>query len=850
MNIRLRCICKILLLICLSQAAWAQVLRGTIADTTGIPIPFVSVYVKNSTYGVSGNQKGDYQLQLKPGSNTLVFSLVGFIKEERIVQLKQGETRTLNIVLREQTALMPLEIYSDTRDIAREVVGKARENRADYREKLQNLAFRTYMKISLEKQSPNDSISKALRNDSLAKNSEAMEEVFKREHLNLIESLSEVQREQNQVFEYVLGYHDYAETRPQRDIESSTGFEYGEKDVAKTSEPYRNPYLLDSRNAFLEYDFYSTYLDIPLLTENKLMSPIGQGSALNYSYDLSSTFYENGRKIYQIAVKPLFKTEALFKGTIFIEDSSFALKAVDLEVNPTSLFFYKDFRIIQNYRQEKPGIYVPFRREFIYTTREGKTTFHGATRCDHSNFVVNPALPRGNLSNEVQRFDDSAFDRDSLYWAENRTIAMKDAELEYIHRCDSLRKWFASKQYNQERDSAYNRITFWDVTLSGIGYRNREKNYRVFINPLLAQMIFFGIGGYRHRLGGSFSKDYFNSRILEVEGDIDYGFANKDVKGKLGIGYTYIPKKFVRTFVRVGDFYEMINTYASLGSVFSRSNYVRSQTISVAQRMEITNGLFAEITLDYSDQKPISNLKQDQWSQTVFGDVNNPIDFERYVKTEIRLDAKYRFKQKYIIKRNKKIILGSKWPELTFVYRKGISGLFGSEVDFDYLELGIRDEMEPARLGNGEWSVLCGSFVNQKNLRILEHRYFRGSDFFFFSDPTRSFQLLGPTLSTANAFLRGNFVHHFNGLLLNKIPLINRLKLAEAAGAGFLMIPEKKFAHSEFFVGLMRPIRIRKQLFRIGIFAVTADNSFNKLRFSWKFGFQFFNTYSRKWSYV
>jgi hypothetical protein len=105
-------------------------------------------------------------------------------------------------------------------------------------------------------------------------------------------------------------------------------------------------------------------------------------------------------------------------------------------------------------------------------------------------------------------------------------------------------------------------------------------------------------------------------------------------------------------------------------------------------------------------------------------------------------------------------------------------------------------------------------------------------------------------LSTANAFIRGNFVHHFNGLLLNKIPLINRLKLAEAAGAGFLMIPEKNFAHSEFFVGLMRPIRIRKQLFRIGIFAVTADNSFNKLRFSWKFGFQFFNTYSRKWSYV
>ncbi|MFN9944836.1 MAG: hypothetical protein ACK56I_35760, partial [bacterium] len=166
---------------------------------------------------------------------------------------------------------------SDTRDIAREVIGEARERRASYREKVQDISFRTYMKISLEKEFPDDSASKARLNDTVISGAEAMEEVFKREHLNLIESLSDVRRSGSNIYEYVLGYHDYAETRPQRDIESSTGFEYGEKDVARTAEPYRNPYLLDSRNAFLEYDFYSTYIDVPILTENKLMSPIGQG---------------------------------------------------------------------------------------------------------------------------------------------------------------------------------------------------------------------------------------------------------------------------------------------------------------------------------------------------------------------------------------------------------------------------------------------------------------------------------------------------------------------------------------------------------------------------------------------
>ena len=98
-------------------------------------------------------------------------------------------------------------------------------------------------------------------------------------------------------------------------------------------------------------------------------------------------------------------------------------------------------------------------------------------------------------------------------------------------------------------------------------------------------------------------------------------------------------------------------------------------------------------------------------------------------------------------------------------------------------------------------------------------------------------------------------MHHFEGNILNKIPVVHWLKLSLAGGAGFLLIPKDKLAHGEFFVGIERITRIKKQLFRIGIYAVTADNtldisnsSFNS-NFTLKFGVSYYNPVNRKWDF-
>jgi hypothetical protein len=55
--------------------------------------------------------------------------------------------------------------------------------------------------------------------------------------------------------------------------------------------------------------------------------------------------------------------------------------------------------------------------------------------------------------------------------------------------------------------------------------------------------------------------------------------------------------------------------------------------------------------------------------------------------------------------------------------------------------------------------------------------------------------------STAEEYLEAHLEYNFAGFILNKFPLIRKLKLQEIAGANYLSTPELK-AYNEFYFGL------------------------------------------------
>ncbi|MEZ4996433.1 MAG: SusC/RagA family TonB-linked outer membrane protein [Bacteroidales bacterium] len=80
----------------------AQVaIKGSVVDDQNIPLPGVSVLVKNTFRGTMSGSDGAYSISAQP-SDTLVFSMVGMVTQEIVV----GSQTIINVVLATETTVM------------------------------------------------------------------------------------------------------------------------------------------------------------------------------------------------------------------------------------------------------------------------------------------------------------------------------------------------------------------------------------------------------------------------------------------------------------------------------------------------------------------------------------------------------------------------------------------------------------------------------------------------------------------------------------------------------------------------------------------------------------------------
>ncbi|MFL5789168.1 MAG: DUF5686 family protein, partial [Flavisolibacter sp.] len=286
-----------------------------------------------------------------------------------------------------------------------------------------------------------------------------------------------------------------------------------------------------------------------------------------------------------------------------------------------------------------------------------------------------------------------------------------------------------------------------------------------------------------------------------------------------------------------------------------RSSFFLNNYLAAGHGLEISNGLFVYTELDYALRRSAVGYKTNSKIDTLLGGVltnnnNQPISFDPFNAAYSKLTLKYTPKQRYIREPKEKIILGSKWPTVFLTWRKGIPGILESEADFDYLEYGLEQQINIGILGNLHYTVKTGSFLNKKDLKLLDYHYQRRGDPFLFMNPDEAFQALDSTFAVFKRFYQGHVVHEFNGALINKIPLLKKLQLREIAGGGFLIAPERNLRYAELFAGVERVFKwpfnpLTK--FKLGVYVVgSAANQFsNPIQF--KLGLTTWDKRRNKW---
>lgn len=815
------------------QEATVQ-LTGKIVNAQKQPIPYATVYFKNTSYGSVAGLNGAFSISSSLGTQTLIVRSIGYADAERTIQVGTTNKKIEITLSSTATSIGEVLVSSDNRDLGKQIITKVRNNRKMYLDNVAGYVCNLYSKTSIEYGVPDG--------DDLKQT-----DFLNKEKVNFIESYSELHYAKPDKYKEIkLAYRDLGK-RDQSEF--TLDFSFQSTNAYENQVTLNNPLLFEPDKNEVDFNFYKGVIAIPSFNENPYTSPIGATALLMYDFELKESFFQGAKKIYKIQVIPKFKTANLFQGFLFIEDESFALIGTELEIPAHSLKFFKYFKLIQRYKEVAPQKYVLVDEEFSYHTNLKKDkSAYGNTLLRYSNYDLDSKLNSLlHLGSTV--YSEDAYEKSDSFWRDIRPNTLKPKEISFIRVQDSMKAYKKSPAYLRYLDSLPHRIGIWDITLNGIWIQNREKKTTLFFNSLLNTVRPFAVGGYRQSISGWWNKEWKKANALKIDYDVNYGFKNKNFKGRLGARYTYLPKKFGSFRVSASNNYEMLNDYESLAATFSRSNYVDRMQLGLGTVYELYNGVLLDAHAGYGQLTSIQDLRLSNWSEDLFGSTNIPQDFGTYREVLLTINLTLVPFQKYVMTPYKKLIKGSSYPTFNVQYRKGLNDILNSDVDYDFLEVTAAQEISLRSFGLFNYKVFAGRFLNDEQIRIADRKFFRGSDAFLFSDPLRSFQLLGPSISTTNSYLQSQFIHHFNGAIMNKIPIINRTRIHAFGGGGALFVQDDNFRHAEFYAGLERTFRIKKQLFRFSSAYVIADSNHSDLGSGVKFGIDFYNSFTNKWSY-
>ena len=124
-------------------------IAGTVTDHKGNVLPFASILIKGTTKGGTANNEGRYQLNLEPGTYTVVCQYVGYNRQEKVVEVST-QTVTLNFQLSlQEVSLAEVVIKPGGEDPAYAIIRNAIKKREHYLNQLDRFQCEVYIKGQL-----------------------------------------------------------------------------------------------------------------------------------------------------------------------------------------------------------------------------------------------------------------------------------------------------------------------------------------------------------------------------------------------------------------------------------------------------------------------------------------------------------------------------------------------------------------------------------------------------------------------------------------------------------------------------------------------------------------------------
>ncbi len=768
----------------------AQV-RGKVTDMKGEPLPFVSIYVQGTTNGTTSNLEGGYSLVLGKGNYQVVFQSIGYKQHAETVEMK-GEPIKLNVQLSEETIeLTGVEIKANAEDPAYPIIRKAIEKRDYYRKQVESYTCEVYIKGNVKVlESPKQLLGKDIGDLDGNLDTTGQGIVY------LSESVSKLYFKQPDKQKEIM--------ESSKVSGNNQGFSY------------------NSAQDF-NVDLYKNYSEFG----RNVISPIADIAMNHYKYRLEGAFVdEGGRLVNKIAVLPKNFADPVYRGFIYIVSDSWNIQSADLFTTGLSaqIPLFDTLSVRQNFVPvDKPDVWRMFSQTFSIHGGFFGFKFGGSFTAIYRNYDLDAKLPDKFFTNEIMKVNEGANVKDSAYWNETRPVPLTVEEsVDYIKK-DSIRVLRESKPFMDSIDHKENKPEWGDL-LFGYTWQNSWKRHSITLETPINSFQYNLVQGVKLSLGLSYTKylDKKKGKMVMAGGRASYGLADEKARGSGDFTWRFNPKNYSQLKLSGGNevlqFNELepiITLYNTYFTLVSRRNYARFYQKKYAKaefQQEIVNGILGYFVAQWSDRSPLENRtdyslfykkKREFQSNLPISQVLTEAALAQSQAIVLGISFRLRPGQKYMDYPDRKIVVGSEFPDLWLHYRKGMAA-FGSDVNYDRISVALsKSDIKLGIAGVMRFRFEAGSFVNNKQIFFQDYRHFLGNETHFGNKDyyLYSFKMLPYYAhSTRRSWYEVHWEHDFKGLMTDKIPGLKKMGWNLVAGANLLYTPESK-DYAEFSLG-------------------------------------------------
>jgi len=764
--------------------------KGTIMDTNGSPIPFASIFVKNTSRGTSANSEGQYALYLPKGSYSLRFNAIGY--RDTTFEMQISGIQNINIILKTANyELHDVIIKESKEDPAYEIIRNAIHKRKFYLNETESYTCDVYIKglqrmLAAPKKFMGQDMDQIGRELGLDSN--------RRGIIYLSESESKLS------FMNPGEFHE---------------------EVISSKVSGNNRAFTFNRATEINVNFYNNLQNWQHVSTRPMVSPIADNALSFYTYKWVGETVENGQTINKIMVIPRHKLQPAFEGYIYIMDESWRIYSVDLYLTKSAgLNFVDTLKVKQQYIPVESNTWMPSLTKFDFTASFFNFKLGGYFVAVYKNYNTNPGLNK-RLFLETLRIGPEVNKKDSAYWQQTRPIPLTpEEETDYLNKQDLAQKR-ESPFYQDSIRKVHNKLTAGKILLNGVELTNKSGNSTFRFESLSSAVIYNTVEGVAINYGIRYSHivDSLSGKRLQLSGNFQYGFSDHKFNSHFN---AYIPSKVYQLGFGFGsEVTDLNNTFPitsfvnELSSLFYRLNYQKlyeNHFASIFASRRITGGLTAGIDAEVADRSWLNNTsfysffyrdrKYTSNNPSAPDEEGMPL-FNPSRSFKIHVTTSYDFSNKFSTGPGGKQYEGSSYPTIQLDYTKGIKNLFGSDVNYDLLKLNVSKNDVPLGLyGKFSFEIEGGKFLNAANINYIDYKHFMGDQTIFYKDFFNQFLLLNYySYSTSNEYIEAHLKQNFGGALLSKIPLIRKLKLQELITYNYLTTPDFK-NYQEVGVGL------------------------------------------------